>query len=102
MKKQYIKTVLFFVIAVNTAGVIIGCSHKPQAKGYVCVEKSPIKITYIDYHKEITPNTVRDIVNQAHEFPYKNQKMNENNNVIISYDAKVTHTSTMSNTGDIK
>ena len=99
MMKRTAKIVLIFI---GLLYVLAGCAYKPQAKGYICIEKTPFKLTYIDYEKEITPDVVHDLVGTAKWFPYKETKLNDKNEVIIGYDATVIHTSSHSNTMDVK
>ncbi len=78
------------VLAVSLL-LLFGCAQ-PQPKGYVSIEKSPIKITYIDYHNDITPYTVQVLVNQVKNVPYKSHDLNEKNEVIIGYSANIDYT----------
>ena len=68
-----------------------GCSYVPHPKGYVCVEKPPIKVTYIDYHKDITAKTVHDMMNDTKAFKWQPSTVNEKNEVIVDYNAAGHH-----------
>ena len=69
---------------------LTGCASQPKA--YLSVEKSPMKVTYIDYNRDINPKTVAMIVQQVKNTHNSNQKLNEKNEIIISYDASVSET----------
>ena len=76
--------------------LMTACSFKAQPKAYVCVEKPPLKVTYIDYDRDIATNTVDAIIRHATIVPYKACKLNDRNEVVISYDVKANHTSNSS------
>ena len=88
--KRAARVILIFILIFWIAVIIVGCSTKPQPKAYVCIEKSPLKITYIDYHKEITPETVTSMVNQAKSFKYQREHMNHKNEILIDYNSHVS------------
>ena len=97
--KTYAKAVLLFILILYG---LAGCSYTPHPKGYVCVSKPPIKITYIDYHKDINACVVNAMIDRAVSVPFQNVKLNERNEVAVSYDVEGTHSSSTSNTLTIK
>ena len=100
--KRAAKYILLLVLAIQATWLIIGCSARHRPKAYVCVEKSPLKVTYIDFHKDITPETVQGLVNSAKTFPYKKMNNNKENIVIIDYDAKSAYNETVAKTMELK
>ena len=97
--KHTINAVLIFIALLY---VFTACAYKPRAKGYVCIEKPPFKVTYIDYERDITPQTVHNLIGNARWFPYKNTKMNDKNEVVINYDESSCQSSSNANTMTIK
>jgi len=88
--KIYIKIVLLFIISLC---ILIGCGYKPHPKAYMCISKPPMKITYIDYHRDINACVVNAMISKVADIPYKNIKLNESNTVSINYDVEGTHKS---------
>jgi len=71
--------------------LVSGCSYKHEPKAYVCIEKPPIKTTYIDFEKDITPETVRMMINETSNFKYQDTSLNDKNEIIIDYNGNVKH-----------
>ena len=86
MRRRYAKAVLALIIALQ---ILTACTLMPhQPKAYVCVEKPPFKVTYIDYHEDISSETVSSMMDKALKVPYQNTLLNNSNSVSISYDAQ--------------
>ncbi len=88
--------VLLFVFVLNMGAVLLlsGCSYRHKPRGYVCIEKPPIKTTYVDFDKDITPETVRMMMNETHRFTYRDMKLNERNEITVNYSGSVQHGTT--------
>ena len=84
--KRYAKIVLVFIVTFHTVAFFSACSRQ-QPKAYVSVEKPPVKVTYIDFHKDITPETVDMMIRHAMRFKYEEMIMNDKNEIIIDYNA---------------
>ena len=80
-------TLLIVIVGVSVVALLLlqGCAQKHEVKSYVSVEKPPIKLTYIDYSRDVTPNDVDKYIHSISKVPYKNIKLNENNIVDIHY-----------------
>ena len=100
--KKATKVTLLFVVFFNIMGLMIGCTRHSQPKAYVCVEKPPVKITYIDFHKDITPTTVDMMIRHARFFPYKEMQLNSSNQVIIDYTANTSEHKSDANSFEVK
>ena len=97
------KIILNFIIFTLIVGMfsmsLNGCTrHQPKA--YVCVEKAPLKVTYIDYHKDISPATIDMLIQRAKHFKDSDYPLNNSNTVVIGYDAKVEQVITPLDIGD--
>ena len=68
-----------------------GCSYRMKPKAYVCVEKPPIKVTYLDYHKDITPETVGMVIDKTRSFKYQEEPLNERNEISVIYSGTAIH-----------
>ena len=84
--RRYAKAALALIIALHTLTACAIMPHQPKA--YVCVEKPPFKVTYIDYHEDISPGTVSSMMDKAALVPYQNTQLNNSNSVSISYDVQ--------------
>ena len=100
--KRLTRYVLIFIVALHTVALLTGCSYRHKPKAYLCIEKPPIKVTYIDFHRDITPQTVDMVMSKTYLFPYQKMKMNNENTVTVSYDAEATHTTSDSKKWEIK
>ncbi len=84
--RKYAQWVLIFIVSLHTLTACTLMPHQPKA--YVCVEKPPFKVTYIDYDRDISPGTVSSMMDKAIRVPYQNTLLNNANSVNITYDAQ--------------
>ena len=84
--KKYARWILVLIVSLYTLTACTLMPHQPKA--YVCVEKPPFKVTYIDYHEDISSETVSSMMDKALKVPYQNTLLNNSNSVSISYDAQ--------------
>ena len=68
------------------AVLLTGCS---RPKAFVEITKSPVKIVYVDYEKEITPQVVQSLLRQASKVPFDDTVFTSGYNLTIDYDAQM-------------
>ncbi len=100
--KKHARWILIFIVSLHTVGIIAGCSFRHQPKAYISIEKQPVKVTYIDYHRDISPSTVDMLMTKVSAVPFRAAQLNKENAVIISYDAEAIHSTTDNKTWEIK
>jgi hypothetical protein len=86
--KKAAKITLIFIVFLNTIGLIIGCSHKPQPKSWVEVVRPPMRVTYIDFAKDIDPKDVHNLSLMMSKMRFYDYKFNDASSLHIDYSAK--------------
>ena len=95
--KRLSKWILFFIVLLNIAGIIVGCSYRHKPVGWVSIEKPPMRVILVDSQKDVDPKTVYRIMDSMNNMPYKNYKFNEGVGISVDYQGSINH-----NTSDIK
>ena len=92
MRNKYAIKVLGMIASVNILAILAlqGCASDHQLKSYVSVEKPPMKMTYIDYSQDISPDDVDRYIRAVSLVPYHNVKLNENSNIDIKYNVNAS------------
>lgn len=81
--------ILLFIIATQTIGIITGCTQRAQPKAWLSVEKKPMRVIYVDYHKDITPQTAQNMIDQVSKIPFHDTKIEPMTGIIVDYDDDV-------------
>ena len=96
---RYFTAFVFFIMLFP---LVIGCSARHQPKAWLSVEKKPLRVIYIDYHKDITPATTQMVMREASRFKFHDTDMNPTPSVVIDYDADVHGSYTNSTSLEVK
>jgi hypothetical protein len=71
-----------------TAFSLHGCSHPIKPKAYLQVTKPPLRVTYFDFEKDISPDFVMNLTRQVSGVKYQNYKFNNTQTIDIRWDAR--------------
>ncbi len=77
--------------------IVSGCSQHSQPKGWLSVEKSPIRVIIVDNEKDIEPGLIHRVISSVKTTKYEDVDFNENTNIGINFDANAHHSSSNSN-----
>ena len=89
--RKYAKLVLIFIVAIQLIGMIIGCTPKAQPKGWVSVEKPPMRVIVFDNEEDIKQETIRMIMKEVGSQKYESYPFNETTQVGVGFDIGVDH-----------
>ena len=89
--KKYSKIALIFIILIQLLGIIIGCAPKAQPKGWVSVEKAPMRVIVFDNEADIKTETIRMIMREVGSQKYEKATFNETVQIGAGFDVGVTH-----------
>jgi hypothetical protein len=64
---------------------LFGCSHRPQPKSWVEVVRPPMRVTYIDFAKDIDPNDVHRLSVMMSKMKFHDYQFNNASNLHIDY-----------------
>ena len=65
-----------------------GCSHRTQPKGWLSVEKAPMRVILVDNEKDIDINTVNMVISHFKGVKYNACSFNSDTKIGIMFDAK--------------
>lgn len=89
--KRLANRVLIFIVVLHTMSFIVGCSPKAQPKGWVSVEKPPMRVIVLDNEEDITPETIEMIIRYVGKQPYRDYRFNETTQIGVGFDVDVDH-----------
>jgi len=79
-----------------TSLVFTGCSHRNQPKGWLSVEKAPMRVILVDNEKDIDINTVNMVISHFKGVKYEECNFNGDTRIGIMFDAKSCKQDTLS------
>ena len=91
--KRAARYTLLFVVAIQTVGIIAGCTQHAQPKAWLSVEKKPMRVIYVDYHKDISPETTQMVIDRLTKIPFRETDMDPMTGIVVDYDADTHHSS---------
>ena len=71
---------------------IIGCGHKIRPKGWLSVEKPPIRVILVDSESDIDEATVCMVLDKVSRLDYRDVKFNESTTVGVNTEYIVNRT----------
>ena len=86
-----IKKKAYFTMALLIAGsniLLVGCVSKKPYRGFLMVEKPPIRIIVIDADKDIDSDLVDSVTDMAMLVPYKRTQFNPTTEIGVHTDYK--------------
>ena len=84
-----IKKKAYFTMALLIAGsniLLVGCAIKKPYRGFLMVEKPPIRIIVIDADKDIDPDLVDSVTDMAMLVPYRKTEFNPKTEIGVRTD----------------
>ena len=75
--KRYIRIISGILVTGFIATIIIGCAQKIQPKGWLSVEKPPMRVILVDNEKDINQNMVHMVIGHVAMEKYKDYKFND-------------------------
>jgi hypothetical protein len=94
--EKTVATILFVLFV-----VLSGCTrHQPKA--FVSVEKSPMRVIYVDYERDISPSDVHEIVNLVSKTKFNKSCFNSDTVIDIRASYKLDYKDTVSRTHQCK
>ena len=94
--QKYIRYGAVVILVVMGIVALIGCGHKIQPKAWLSIEKAPMRVIIVDNEKDISPATIKMIMNHVGSMQYEDYQFNSSTNVGLSHDvdfSRQDHTS---------
>jgi len=80
-----IRFVLWLIVTLYTLAFLTACSDKQPARvAWISIEKSPIKVVYIDKQGKLDPVITSKMFHIVQNTPTRNIKINENTTVTVN------------------
>ena len=86
--KRYAKGVLILIVLLYA---LTACSYRQEPKGWVSVEKAPMRVIVVDNEHDITPEVIHRLVDQVKSVPYHDYKFNDGVSIGVDYKSSIKH-----------
>ena len=84
-KLYRVSAIIVFSLAIIPA--FTGCIGMYQPKSYIEVTRPPMRVIYLDYHRDIKAEDVKMIMNNMNKGKYYPYRFNDTNDINVNYDA---------------
>jgi hypothetical protein len=74
------------ILVLGSNILLVGCVNRSQYKGWVSVEKAPIRVIVVDSEKDVDPKLTLDIINAVSLVPFNKIDFNQKTEIGVNTD----------------